>query len=134
MYCRQSTFRLSVSLYPHAPSVVNEKIWSKNFAPYAFAKELAKRYKKKKIILEVILNNLFFVAEADGEIASEEIEMLRNYATIFGLSPEKFARIVDGKKESVKNTDKKKTILDDGDPYIYLDELEIDDDFEFGEE
>ena len=86
------------------------------------------------VILEVILNNLFFVAEADGEIASEEIEMLRNYATIFGLSPEKFARIVDGKKESVKNTDKKKTILDDGDPYIYLDELEIDDDFEFGEE
>ena len=111
-----------------------EKIWAKDFSPSAFAKELAKRHKKKKIILEVILNNLFFVAEADGELASEEIEMLRNYATIFGLGPEKFARIIEGKKESVKNTDKKKTILDDGDPYIYLDELEIDDDFEFGEE
>ena len=43
---------------------------------------------------KVVLYNLFFVAEADGELASEEIEMLRNYATIFGLSPEKFARIM----------------------------------------
>ena len=29
-----------------------EKVWSKDFSPSAFAKELAKRYRKKKLILD----------------------------------------------------------------------------------
>ena len=106
-----------------------EKVWSKDFSPSAFAKELAKRYRKKKLILEVILNNLFFVVEADGSISNKETEMLRNYATIFGLSPEKFERLI-GKKKPTAIFDRGDIIFDDP-QFDYLDDLEIDDDFDF---
>ena len=90
---------------------------------------MAKRYRKKKLILEVILNNLFFVVEADGEISNKETEMLRNYATIFGLSPEKFERLI-GKKKPTAIFDRGDVIFDDP-QFDYLDDLEIDDDFDF---
>ena len=73
-----------------------------------------------------------FVAEADGAISNKETEMLRNYATIFGLSPEKFERLT-GKKKPTAIFDKGEVILDDP-QFDYLDDLEIDDDFEFDEE
>ena len=58
--------------------------------------------------------------------------MLRNYATIFGLSPEKFERLI-GKKKPTAIFDRGDIIFD-APQFDYLDDLEIDDDFEFGEQ
>ena len=49
-----------------------------------------------------MINILFYVAEADGNVSESELIMIRNIANIFGLSDRQF----DGIKESRKDSDK----------------------------
>ena len=49
-----------------------------------------------------MINILFYIAEADGNVSESELVMIRNIANIFGLSDSQF----EGIKESRKSSDK----------------------------
>ena len=50
-----------------------------------------------KLILEELLNNLFYIAESDGDTSVSEIEILKSIAYNFGLSDKDFQRIFHGR-------------------------------------
>ena len=80
---------------------------SAGYEPYA--KQIAQFYKGNINVLEEVINILFYIAEADGNISQSELNMIQNIAEIFGLNDTQFNSI----KESRKSSDKLN-------PYIVL--------------
>ena len=80
---------------------------SLGYEPYA--KQIGQIYKNNPAVLDEVINILFYIAEADGKISNSELSMIRNIASIFGLSDTQFKGI----KESRKGSDKLN-------PYIVL--------------
>ena len=80
---------------------------SLGYEPYA--QQIAQIYRNNPVVLDEIINTLFYIAEADGSISDSELAMMRNIAKIFGLNESQF----EGIKESRKNSDKLN-------PYIVL--------------
>ena len=89
---------------------------STGYEPYA--QQIAKIYRGNINVLEEVINILFYIAEADGNISEAELRMIENIAKIFGLSETQFNSI----KESRKSSDKLN-------PYIVL-ESKTDDSLE----
>ena len=84
-----------------------------------YAQQIAQIYKGNINVLEEVINILFYIAEADGNISDSELQMIEHIAQIFGLSDIQFKSI----KESRKSSDKLN-------PYIVLeskpdDEIDI---------
>ena len=84
-----------------------------------YAQQIAQIYKGNINVLEEVINILFYIAEADGNISDSELQMIERIAQIFGLSDIQFNSI----KESRKSSDKLN-------PYIVLeskpdDEIDI---------
>ena len=50
-------------------------------------------FSDNKLILEELLNNLFYIAEADGNISINEIEVLKSISQSFHLNENDFQRI-----------------------------------------
>jgi DnaJ like chaperone protein len=80
------------------------------------AEHIAKIYKNNQKVLEEILDNFFYIAEADGVVSKSELEMIESIAKIFGLNQTQF--------ESVKNSRKNSDKLN---PYVVLDVQPEDD-------
>ena len=80
---------------------------SLGYEPYA--QQIAQIYRNNPMVLDEIINTLFYIAEADGSISDSELAMMRNIAKIFGLNESQF----EGIKESRKSSDKLN-------PYIVL--------------
>ena len=80
---------------------------STGYEPYA--QQIAQIYKNNFSVLEEVINILFYIAEADGNISQSELDMIQNIARIFGLNQSQFNSI----KESRKSSDKLN-------PYIVL--------------
>ena len=80
---------------------------STGYEPYA--QQIAQIYKNNPNVLEEVINILFYIAEADGNVSQSELEMMQNIARIFGLNQAQFNSI----KESRKSSDKLN-------PYIVL--------------
>ena len=80
---------------------------SKGYEPYA--QQIAQIYKNNSNVLEEVINILFYIAEADGNVSQSELDMMQNIARIFGLNQAQFNSI----KESRKSSDKLN-------PYIVL--------------
>ena len=80
---------------------------SLGYKPYA--QQIAQIYRNNPVVLDEIINTLFYIAEADGSISDSELAMMRNIAKIFGLNESQF----EGIKESRKSSDKLN-------PYIVL--------------
>ena len=80
---------------------------SLGYEPYA--QQIAQIYRNNPVVLDEIINTLFYIAEADGSISDSELVMMRNIAKIFGLNESQF----EGIKESRKSSDKLN-------PYIVL--------------
>ncbi|MDC0215777.1 TerB family tellurite resistance protein [Candidatus Pelagibacter sp.] len=80
---------------------------SSGYEPYA--KQIAQIYKNNPNVLEEVINILFYIAEADGNVSESEIKMIRDISLIFNLSQTQFNSI----KESRKSSDKLN-------PYIVL--------------
>lgn len=59
----------------------------------AYAEQIAGMFKRHPTVLEELLDGLFHIAKADGQVSDEEIEYLQSVATIFGFDAAKFARI-----------------------------------------
>mgnify|MGYP001198853634 FL=1 len=74
-----------------------------------YAQQIAQIYKGNINVLEEVINILFYIAEADGNISDSELKMIAHIAQIFGLTEIQFNSI----KESRKSSDKLN-------PYIVL--------------
>ncbi len=73
---------------------------SLGYEPYA--QQIAQIYRNQPAVLDEVINILFYVAEADGNVSNSELIMIRNIANIFNLNDSQF----DGIKESRKSSDK----------------------------
>jgi len=80
---------------------------STGYEPYA--QQIAQIYKNNPNVFEEVINILFYIAEADGNVSKSELDMIENIAKIFSLNQSQFNSI----KESRKNSDKLN-------PYIVL--------------
>ena len=80
---------------------------SAGYEPYA--KQIAQFYKGNINVLEEVINILFYIAEADGNVSQSELNMIQHIAQIFNLNQSQFDSI----KESRKSSDKLN-------PYIVL--------------
>ena len=87
---------------------------STGYEPYA--QQIAQFYKGNLNVLEEVINILFYIAESDGEVTSEETRMIEKIAYIFGLSEKQYNSI----KESRKSSDKLN-------PYLVLESSPNDD-------
>ena len=57
-------------------------------------------FSDNKILLEELLNNLFYIAEADGNLSVNEIEVLKSISNSFNLSEKDFIRIFNTRKNN----------------------------------
>ena len=80
---------------------------SAGYEPYA--QQIAQIYRGNINVLEEVINILFYIAEADGNVSDSELKMIEQIAQIFGLTEIQFNSI----KESRKSSDKLN-------PYIVL--------------
>tara|TARA_B100000131_G_scaffold67662_1_gene63973 strand:- start:178 stop:900 length:723 start_codon:yes stop_codon:yes gene_type:complete len=87
---------------------------STGYEPYA--QQIAQIYRGNLNVLEEVVNILFYIAEADGNISQSEMNMLQDIAKIFGLNENQFNSL----KESRKSSDKLN-------PYIVLESNPNDD-------
>ena len=61
------------------------------YEPYA--QQIAQIYRNNPVVLDEVINILFYIAEADGKVSDSEIAMIRNIAIIFGISQSQFEGI-----------------------------------------
>tara|TARA_B100000686_G_scaffold348602_1_gene440039 strand:+ start:719 stop:1444 length:726 start_codon:yes stop_codon:yes gene_type:complete len=80
---------------------------SAGYEPYA--KQISQIYRGNTNVLEEVINILFYIAEADGNVSDGEMKMIEDIAKIFGINEVQFNSI----KESRKSSDKLN-------PYIVL--------------
>ncbi|HEV8390938.1 MAG TPA: TerB family tellurite resistance protein [Dongiaceae bacterium] len=64
------------------------------FEPYA--KQIARMFRRDHPVLEELLDGLFHIAKADGNVHEAEIVYLKSVAAIFGIDEADFARIREG--------------------------------------
>ena len=64
---------------------------SRGFEPYA--KQLGRMFKDNPMVLEEVLDGLFHIARADGQVTQAELEYLEQVAFTFGLDQESWERI-----------------------------------------
>ena len=57
------------------------------------ANQVGLLFSDNKLLLEELLNNLFYIAESDGNTSVHEIEVLKSISNSFGLSKKDFQRI-----------------------------------------
>ena len=81
-----------------------------------YAEQIAQIFRNNINVLEEVINILFYVAEADGNVSKSEEIMIEDIARIFGLSTSQY----DGIKESRKSSDKLN-------PYLVLESSPNDD-------
>ena len=73
---------------------------SSGYEPYA--QQIAQIYKNNLNVLEEVINILFYIAEADGNISQSELNMIQHIAQVFGLSQSQFNSIRESRKSSDK--------------------------------
>ena len=64
---------------------------SRGFEPYA--KQIGRMFKDNPMVLEELLDGLFHIAKADGEVSDGELDYLEQVAFIFGLDQASWERI-----------------------------------------
>ena len=73
---------------------------STGYEPYA--QQIGQIYRGNINVLEEVINILFYIAEADGNVSNAELKMIEHISQIFGLTEVQFNSI----KESRKSSDK----------------------------
>tara|TARA_B100000131_G_scaffold260307_1_gene256103 strand:- start:570 stop:1295 length:726 start_codon:yes stop_codon:yes gene_type:complete len=73
---------------------------STGYEPYA--QQIAQIYKGNLNVLEEVINILFYIAEADGNVSQSEFKMIEKIAQIFGLNEVQFNSIIESRKSSDK--------------------------------
>ncbi len=85
-------FNIPSSELPKVSKIFNEA--KKSIYGYEqVADQIGNLFADNKIILEELLNNLFFIAASDGQISINEIEFLKSISKSFKFSEDDFQRI-----------------------------------------
>ena len=71
-----------------------------SYEPYA--QQIYDIFNRDPGVLEEVINILLYVAEADGNVSSEELSMISNIGKIFGIDDIKFKSILESRKSSDK--------------------------------
>ena len=85
-------FKIPQSEMNQVSKIFNEAKKSK-FGYEKIADQIGMLFINNKLMLEELLNNLFFIAEADGNISLSEIEILKSISQSFNLKEQDFQRI-----------------------------------------
>jgi len=85
-------FRIPKNEIPKISKIFNEA--KKNVYGYKqIADQVGIIFADNKILLEELLNNLFYIAASDGQISLNEVEMLKSISQSFKFSEKDFQRI-----------------------------------------
>ena len=85
-------FKIPSSEINQVSKIFNEAKKSK-FGYEKIAEQVGFLFSDNKVLLEELLNNLFYIAEADGNISVNEIEVLKSISQYFHLKENDFQRI-----------------------------------------
>ena len=92
IYAFKEKFKISDAEMPQVGKIFNEA--KKSTEGYKdIANQVGLLFADNKILLEELLNNLFYIAESDGETSTNEIQILESISHSFGLSENDFQRI-----------------------------------------
>ena len=92
IYAFKEKFKISSKDMEHVGKIFNE---AKN-TPYGYekiAQQVGQLFLDNKIVLEELLNNLFYIAEADGNISKNELDFLKSVSSYFNIDEISFERI-----------------------------------------
>ena len=85
-------FRIPKNEIPKISKIFNEA--KKNVYDYKqIANQVGIIFADNKILLEEVLNNLFYIASSDGHVSLNEVEMLKSISQSFKFSEKDFQRI-----------------------------------------
>ena len=117
------TFKEKFNISPKDMQQVGKIFNEAKKTTYGFesiALQVGELFQDNHTVLEELLNNLFYIAEADGKISDEELNFLKTISSIFKFDENTFQRIYQSRlndKESnpykvlgVKRTDSDETI------------------------
>ena len=68
------------------------------------ASQVGLLFSENKLLLEELLNNLFYIAESDGNTSDQELDVLKSISKYFNLSENDFQRIQNSRLNN-KNSD-----------------------------
>lgn len=85
-------FKIPPSEISQVSKIFNEAKKSK-YGYEKIANQVGNLFSDNKLLLEELLNNLFYIAEADGNVSLSEIEILKKISKSFNLSEDDFQRI-----------------------------------------
>ena len=112
-------FRIPKNEIPKISKIFNEA--KKNVYGYKqIADQVGIIFSDNKILLEELLNNLFYIAASDGRVSLDEVEMLKSISQSFKFSEKDFQRIFQFNIKN-KQTDHYKILRvtrDDDDDFI----------------
>ena len=92
IYAFKEKFKIAENEMSDVGKIFNEAKKSKDGFE-KIASQIGMLFSDNKILLEELLNNLFFIAESDGETSLSEIKTLKSISNHFGLSENDFQRI-----------------------------------------
>ena len=102
IYAFKEKFNIPKSEMSEVGRIFNEAKKTKN-GYQEIADQVGLLFLDNKILLEELLNNLFYIAESDGSTSDDEIKILKSISISFGLADNDFQRILHarlGKKDS----------------------------------
>ena len=92
IYAFKEKFKISSKDMQHVGKIFNEA----KKTPYGYekiAQQVSHLFLDNKIVLEELLNNLFYIAEADGNISENELNFLKSVSLYFNIDEISFQRI-----------------------------------------
>ena len=108
IFAFKEKFRIPENEMKEVAKIFNEA--KKSIDGYkTIADQIGNLFPNNKILLEELLNNLFYIAESDGNTSSSEIEMLKSISVSFRLSENDYQRILHSRL-SKENSDPYKVL------------------------
>ena len=92
IYTFKEKFNIQLEEMSEVSKIFNEAKKS-SFGFKNIADQVGNLFSDNKVLLEQLLNNLFYIAEADGLISSNEVEVLRSISQSFHFNETDFQRI-----------------------------------------
>ena len=92
IYAFKEKFKISLKDMEQVGKIFNEA----KKTPYGYekiAQQVGQLFLDNKIVLEELLNNLFYIAEADGNISEDEFNFLKSVSSYFNIDEISFQRI-----------------------------------------
>ena len=108
IYAFNEKFKIPKSEMAHVGKIFNEAKKTKE-GYEQIASQVGQLFSENKFLLEELLNNLFYIAESDGNTSDNEIKILKSISLKFGLSKNDFERIYHSRLNE-KNSDPYKVL------------------------